>query len=120
MKITELVDHWLAHTFVTAPEDLVAYSVNKVITIYVVLMLNNFLILLFQMSHLGLRRITTLLMKKEVELNCASYKVERASLSYPYLLHLKSIQLKVNEVADAVTSIRIDIILRNCIAICYQ
>ena len=26
----ELVNRWLAHTSVTAPEDLVAYSVNKV------------------------------------------------------------------------------------------
>ena len=30
----EHVDHWLAHTSVAAPEDLVDYSVNKVITIY--------------------------------------------------------------------------------------
>ena len=57
------------------------------------------------MSHLGLRRIITLLTKREEELNCASYKMERASLSYPYLLHLKNLQLKVNEIADAVTAI---------------
>ena len=29
------VNHWLAHTFVTAPEDLADYSVNKVITVNV-------------------------------------------------------------------------------------
>ena len=68
------------------------------------------------MSHLGLRRITTLLMKREVELNCVSYKMEKASLSYPYLLHLKNLQLKVNEVADTVTAIRIDIL---CNCTCY-
>ena len=35
----EHVDHWLAHTSVTAPEDLVDYSVNKVIVQYKILAL---------------------------------------------------------------------------------
>jgi len=89
----ELVDYWLVLISAIAPEDLVACSVNKVMTIC--RLLDRFLFF-YKMLHLDLKRITILLVKREGELNYVSCRMEKVSLICLSLQHLKTLQLKVS------------------------